>query len=236
MMRKIESIMYPFKELWLFDGFNIRNSNEAYVPPRIGALGMTSDFLSNFNISIAICLLPLAIGVVVSFRRLRLHRYRAAIVGEWQLSALLICIQQLVFAFVVNIQYSQAPAFGIAVGLLLLLLYLFYMYRLYDRKKQAHLTTKNQFGDFKQFFHVNFLNFYVFSMAYRLSLSLVLVLMSDSIVSQSLALVLTVLWAAVIIIKRPYKRSARLIPIVNSLIMVLISIFYLYQRNKADSP
>lgn len=73
-------------------------------------------------------------------------------------------------------------------------------------------------------------------MVYRLSLSLVLVLMSDSIVSQSLALVLTVLWAAIIIIKRPYKKSSKIVPIVNSLIMVLISIFYLYQRNKADSP
>lgn len=170
--------MYPFKELWIFDGFNIRNHYESYVPPRIGALDMTSDFISNFNISIAVYLLPLVIAAIVSIKKFRLTKYRAVILGEWQLSALLICIQQLVFAFVINIQYSQTPAFGIIFGLMLLLLYVFYMYRLFDRKKQAHLTTKSQFGDFKHFFQVNFLNFYVFSMVYRLSLSLVLVVMS----------------------------------------------------------
>lgn len=206
------------------------------MPPRIGVLDMTSDFISNFNISIAIYLMPLVIGTIVSIKKLGLFKYRAIILGEWQLSVMLICIQQLVFAFVINIQYCPTPVFGIIFGLLLLLLYLFYIYRLYDHKKQAYLTTKSHFGDFKQFFQVNFLNFYVFSMIYRLSLSLVLVLMSDSIISQSLTLALTVLWAAVIIIKRPYKKSAKLIPVINSLIMVLISIFYLYQRNKADSP
>lgn len=142
-MRKIESIMYPFKELWIFDGFNIRSRNESYVPPRIGALDMTSDFISNFNISIVVYLLPLVIGAIVSIKKLSLAKYRAVILGEWQLSALLICIQQLVFAFVINLQYSQTPAFGIIFGLILLLLYLFYMYRLYNRKKQAHLTTKS---------------------------------------------------------------------------------------------
>lgn len=35
----------------------------------------------------------------------------------------------------------------------------------------------------------------------------------------------------------PHNRFlVKIIPIVNSLIMVLISIFSLYQRNKADSP
>jgi hypothetical protein len=59
--------------------------------------------------------------------------------------------------------------------------------------------------------------------------------MSDSIVSQSLVLFWTLTWLAYLVFKRPYKKSAQMIPILNSLIMVLLAIFFLYQRNKADA-
>lgn len=93
---------------------------------------------------------------------------------------------------------------------------------------------KSSFGDYKKFFQLQHLNFYIWAMIYRATLSLILVLMSDSIISQSFVLFWTVSWAGYLVLKRPYKKSASLIPIINSLMMVLLSIFFLYQRNKAD--
>jgi hypothetical protein len=138
-----------------------------------------------------------------------------------------------VFAFVINIQYSPAPGIGIVLGSLLLLLYGFTAYQFYDKKSVSH-GLNNKFGDYKQFFEVEYQNFYLIAMIYRASLSLVMVLMSDSILSQSLGVLWTAAWAGFLIVKRPYKKKASLIPILNSLIMVLLAIFFLYQRNKAD--
>lgn len=143
-------------------------------------------------------------------------------------------MQQLVFSFVINIQYSPEPAAGIVIGLFLFFIYGLTVYRFYKGKMSAPEAMRSPFGHFKSFFEVNSHNFYILAMIYRTFLSLILVLMSDSIVSQILVLTLTVSWLAFLLIKRPYKKMAQLIPILNSLIIVLLAVFFLYQRNKAN--
>lgn len=150
------------------------------------------------------------------------------------MSVMLICIQQLVFAFVINIQYSPQPIFGIIVGVALLLLYVFTAFNFYKGKMTLHQAMRTPFGDYKSFFNLNSLNFYIWAMLYRASLSLILVLMSDSIISQSLVLFWTTAYLIYLLVRHPYKKSAQLVPILNSCIMVLLAIFFLYQRNKAD--
>lgn len=147
---------------------------------------------------------------------------------------MLICIQQLVFAFVINILYSPEPILGIIVGVALLLLYAFTAFRFYKGKMSLHQAMHTPFGDYKSFFNLHSLNFYIWTMLYRAGLSLILVLMSDSIISQSLVLFWTTGYLIYLIVRHPYKKSAQLVPILNSCIMVLLAIFFLYQRNKAD--
>jgi hypothetical protein len=62
MMRKIEAMMYPYRQLWLFDGYNLFINDEVQVPPRIAALNMHANFFSNFNFDLVIYLLPSLIG------------------------------------------------------------------------------------------------------------------------------------------------------------------------------
>ena len=72
-------------------------------------------------------------------------------------------------------------------------------------------------------------------MAYRLTLSVILVL-AESVLAQSLSLLWTVAWAVFVIVRRPYKKGTLAVAVVNSLAMVLVSIFYLYQGIMANDP
>ena len=62
MMRKIEAMMYPYKGLWPFDGYNSFISDGSAVPPRLKTLDLSADFFSNFNYGLILYLLPAVVG------------------------------------------------------------------------------------------------------------------------------------------------------------------------------
>jgi positive regulator of sigma E activity len=72
--------------------------------------------------------------------------------GDWQICALLLNIQQLIFAFVINAEDSNQKDVGIVFGVLFFLFYAFVTYRLYEKKSSLHSQKLSVFGDFKQQF------------------------------------------------------------------------------------
>jgi hypothetical protein len=124
---------------------------------------------------------------------------------------------------------------GIVFGGLFIAYYLLTMFRLYNSKKNKFLQRLSAFGDFKRCFDLSWSNFYVAAMLYRLFICIVLVIFSDSIISHGVTLSLNIIWMFVLIIISPYKKGYKLLPIINSAVMVVISCFYIYQRYYSDS-
>lgn len=109
------------------------------------------------------------------------------------------------------------------------------MFRLYSSKNNKFLQRLSPFRDFKKYFDPNWSNIYVAAMFYRLIIYLVMIIFSDSITSHGVTLSLNIAWMLFLIYKRPYKKGYKLLPVINSVIMVIISSFYIYLRNFADS-
>ena len=109
------------------------------------------------------------------------------------------------------------------------------MFRLYSSKNNKFLQRLSSFGYFKKYFDSNWPNFYVATMFYRLLINLIIVIFSDSIISHGVTISLNIGWMLFLIYKRPYQKGYKLLPVINSVIMVIISSFYIYQRNFADS-
>ena len=78
MFRKMEIAIYPFSSLWIFSGYFYPIEDNSPTDPRLATLGYHSNFLSNFNINIAIYLLPIFVaGVLILYqkvRKIRSHR------------------------------------------------------------------------------------------------------------------------------------------------------------------
>lgn len=176
--------MIPFKKLWIFNGYNIITKDDSRnLLSNFTALGMGSDFFTNFNIGVVIFFLPTIIGLILlGIHKLLIKRrkpnkldvYAKEAMGDWQISALLLNIQQLTFAFVVNVDEGNQKAIGIVFGVLFLLFYAFTASRLYEKKNNLHSQKLSVFGDFKQQFEIRWANFYILAMGYRFILSLLM--------------------------------------------------------------
>jgi hypothetical protein len=112
MLRKIEPIMVPYKKLWIFNGYNIITKDDSRnLLTNFTALDMGSDFFENFNIGVILFFLPTVIGLILlAVHKLLIKRrkpnkldvYAKDAMGNWQICALLLNIQQLTFAFIIN--------------------------------------------------------------------------------------------------------------------------------------
>lgn len=65
MLKKLEPVMYSYKYLWVFNGFNHLYDDGVYVPPQVAAIDYNADFIANFNIDLVIFLLPLSVGALL---------------------------------------------------------------------------------------------------------------------------------------------------------------------------
>ena len=116
MMRKIEPLMIPYKKLWVFNGYNQNNQlGDSFLPPNIKIMGYGSEFFSNFNFGIVFLLLPALGGLVLYIvykilirmrKSNRLDYYSEIALGEWQICGLLFSLQQVTFAFIINVMYG----------------------------------------------------------------------------------------------------------------------------------
>jgi hypothetical protein len=142
MLRKMEVSLYPFEGLWIFNGYAYPIGDGTRVDARVAALGYHADFLSNFNVNLIIYLLPLAVGSLLFVARKvgriqcpKLERWQRAMLEEWQLTAMLFCLQPLIFAFVINVSYSHERAAGIIIGTVLIVILVCYQYLFYTRQE-----------------------------------------------------------------------------------------------------
>jgi hypothetical protein len=63
---KLETLMYPFINLWPVNGFNkipLFNSSNKDIPTRISVIGFKAYFLENFNVNVILIILPFLVGV-----------------------------------------------------------------------------------------------------------------------------------------------------------------------------
>jgi len=120
---------------------------------------------------------------------------------------MLFCLQQLVFSFVLNFFYSPTKIQGGFLGTILLLIYAAYAVLMFIKINDIH-NIVNPLGEYRTFINrkgkIN-KHFYILVMIYRLSVSLVLVLDSWTIVSDSIILIIIAAWTALLIWKRPYQ-------------------------------
>jgi hypothetical protein len=64
MLKKLEPVMYSYKYLWVFNGYNHLYSDGVDVPPQVSAIDYNADFIANFNIDLVIFFLPMIVGGV----------------------------------------------------------------------------------------------------------------------------------------------------------------------------
>ena len=126
-----------------------------------------------------------------------------------------------------SINFGKEKVLGIFLGLFILLLILIWVY--------SFIKYPERFGEYKTFFKIDLfgLNFYALVMFYRLTLSFSMIIFNQFILSSILTLVINILWAILLICKTPYIKNVR--PISNSLVVIVISVFYLYARILTDS-
>lgn len=231
--------------MWVFNGYALPLADDSRVDPRIATLGYRANFLSNFNLDLIIYLLPLTAALAMlaykKLRKVRSHRLEIVIktVGEdWQLTAMLFSLQPLVFAFVINLTYSTSKIpkiAGIIVGLILIAILTLYLYHYYQKAEDS-MPQKLRFSEFKKPLRAEQRNFYIWIVLYRGLLSLGMVTVSESIVSESVILVLICGWIVVLFVKRPYCYQLELAPLVNSFVMLALASLFLYTRSAADFP
>ena len=154
--------MVPFKRLWIFNGYNIITKGDSRdLLSNFNALNMGLDFFKNFNIGVVLFFLPTVIGLILfGLHKILIKRrkpnqldlYAKYAMGDWQIAALLLNIQQLIFAFIINAEDGNPKELGIVFGLLFFAFYAFVTFRLYEKKISIHSQKLSAFGDFKQQF------------------------------------------------------------------------------------
>lgn len=143
----MEPSIMPFTSLWIFNGYFYPINDETDVPPRLKVLGYHADFISNFNINLIIFLLPLTIGFFTMlyqkiFKRRGKYAEKLAkkLLEEWQLTAIIFCLQPLLFAFIINLKFSNSMGLGIGIGLLLFGIIGVYIYKFYEKNTEKSHT------------------------------------------------------------------------------------------------
>lgn len=205
MLIKLEALMYPYRYLWIFNGYNYINEGTPAPEGRFSAVYYKTEFMDNFNVDFIIFFLFIVIGgVMLLVNRYKPHRqlqiWGRSFACEWQMSGMLFCAQQLMFAFIICMYFGERVGEGVAIGSILLVLYCAYAVWFGRTKERG----RSPFGDYRRFFKSTDKNFYSYVMMYRLILSLVMVVESQTIVSLSVLLALNIGWFALLMVKRPY--------------------------------
>ena len=129
MLKKLESLMEPYKILWITNSYNemYTEGQDRLLPPRITAIFYKAEFFSNFNLDVIIFVLPVIVGlsfyVATKFNsNKKLTEWGYKLLKEWQLSAMLFCEFQLSYALVLCIKYGTQKAVGVFFGVFFMLL------------------------------------------------------------------------------------------------------------------
>lgn len=149
MIEKIESLLQPLNNFRLTNGYNPLFTDNVQLPPRLSILMYGGSFLTNFNVCIAIILIPVIVGLLLLVlgkvkKSKKLLKYSFRTLKEWTLSVLLVFQFQFTISFGIDVIFGQTMMGKVLGGSLfiglLCLLVLFYKRPL-------------NFGEFKSYFN-----------------------------------------------------------------------------------
>lgn len=190
-------------------------------------------FFANFSLNFIFIIWPILIGIIIYIIGKKekdkfLLRVGARAMKEYELSVLLVFQFHLITSICLGCMYGVDTAFGIVVGMVTLVVLTIYCPLLY--------YSPLNFGEYKSFFqktHKLKINYYIIAIIFRFIIPIGICALNESSACVYFTLSICLLQVLCLCIIRPYKSNFR--PILNSIVILLIMVFYgIYRLSITD--